>query len=96
MTRSQFLKSLIMVVAAPKIIPEVASSRPHQPQHIAVFFKVHRDFFKPEYKVDAEHIFKEQMFKHNLDRNKPYTIETGYDNDDFSRGLLTVIIKQRI
>lgn len=112
MTRKSSIRSLCILAAAPSLVCEVGKEsdillldkvpKPHSPQtiKIAAYWKVCSEMLKDDNYMDwlfsCESDFFRKFFEAGADISKPYTIKIGYENDDFSRNLKTVVISQYV
>lgn len=104
MKRSDFIKSIALLIAAPKVVGELDIIKVPDvsiPNKVSVYFKVSEEMMK-----DVEYIGylfnnKSSFLWRNCEKagislSKPFDFKLGYEEDDFPRNLKTGVITQNI
>jgi hypothetical protein len=100
MKRSEFLRNVIGLLAAPTIINELAKKPiAHVIKYNAVFFKIPtvaiQDKEYLEYFLTKSYSpWRKRAKECGVDMDKPFETQIGYNGDDFTRNMLTIKLTQ--
>lgn len=104
MKRTEFIKSIALLIAAPKILggmKPIEKIAIESAKKVGCYFKITQEMQDDVQYLewmfnDKTSFLWEGCSKKGIDLSKHFTIQIGYEEDDFTRNLKTVVITQNI
>lgn len=101
MNRGNFIKSLALIIAAPKVLSQIeVTKKPVIRNKKDYWFKIteemENDIDYMKYAVSDNGFIFKNATKAGIDMNKEFDLKVGFEKDDFVRNLKTGVISQYV